>query len=949
MKSLTGLPGEFFVKISQEAKIQLKDLLELVQQLESGSTAAFLARYRSDLCGGLDEQGILAVQEMLQDCQQLADHRISILAMLEQRKILTPALREKIESTCDHQELQDIYLPFRLRQQNAYDVALKQGLDSLARIIWLQEDGVDITVEAAKHVKADKSITDVAAALHGACVIAEHWLGEKPEILQDLRKLFMSDGRILVHVLKEDKKNPRIKELDGFNSKVSKIPWPKQLMIRRGMRMGLLEITFVAPEGAAIQYLERCLIKNQDTAYAPHLRSIASSTYRNILADKIKQEVLKQLDEQADNQALQATQHSLHKILLAPVAQELNIVGIETEAPGGWRAAVINSDGAIVDCVILKQDGSTKESKNSEPPSEPETKSESGATKSFTVQENVPQAALNVNSKAMQQDANEREETSETETKVSALPADDAEQQTHEENSDNNKITLEAGDDPAKPEETEQAESSNASEQPVADTGKEREQQEASPEVITAKDDTKESSEAEQQDTDEAGPELQANGNDKKEKHPPIRHAELHELLATHDVNLIVFSTRFRQVHPTKFLRSQIRRSGKSNIAWLAVNDRGTWAFASSKYGEKELPQYTVAERCAISRARRVLDPLAEMIKADPKTLGIGNENRELDQRQLRRNLYQTIRGVVNDVGADLNKSSAAFLSLVSGMTERLAKRVVQYRDEHGPFQSREDVMKVQGFSEQIFIQTAGFLRVQGANPLDNTGVHPEYYSLIESIAQSAGCSVDELVDQPQRLDAINAEEFAKPELPIQRVKAAIRELKPERRQLRNSFVPPIPPALRNDDELKPGAKVSGIISSITEYGAFMDIGADKDGLLHISQINRDQIKDSKPTFKVGDSIEVFISAPAQGNKGISLSMRQRRQGEQRSRNGDRKYSDPRNRDKSDRPWKKSGLLERSFGPGPKQLSKRKQKLNKMSKQEKLSMLEDKYRTQVDR
>ena len=329
-----------------------------------------------------------------------------------------------------------------------------------------------------------------------------------------------------------------------------------------------------------------------------------------------------------------------------------------------------------------------------------------------------------------------------------------------------------------------------------------------------------------------------------------VRHAELSEFLRAHDVDLIVVPAGPKPHTTARLLRSEIRRSGKTGIAWLTVRDTGTWIYVSSKTAKREFPKLETAIRSAISLARRVQDPMAEFAKTDPKTLGIGLNCHEVDAERLRASLRRTVECTVHDVGVALNEASIPLLSMVPGLTERLAKRIVEYRREHGPFRARADVKNVQGLSERIFAQAAGFLRVEGDDPLDNTGVHPECRGLIDRIAAAAGCDLATLVAEPERLDGLDLEQFATAERSVQVVQSTIRELRPERRQARGVFELPKPNvALRMDEELKPGAKIGGVVSSIADFGAFVDIGADQDALLHISQIRREHVADSKPSL----------------------------------------------------------------------------------------------------
>ena len=242
MKPLTGLPVESLVRVSEKADIPMKDLLQVVQEVENNASAAYLARYRADLCGGLDEGRLHEIIDSLRAEQDLIDHRISMLASLGQRGVLTDGLRQQLEAAADRQELNDIYHPYReRRRKDSADIALGRGLDPLARSLWFQKDDANLEEEAGRHVNEETGIADAAAALDGACAIAARWLGDKPEIVQKLRTLFLRDCEIRIVATAAGRKDPRAVELDGFQAKLAAIPWQKRLAIRRGVRKGLLQ------------------------------------------------------------------------------------------------------------------------------------------------------------------------------------------------------------------------------------------------------------------------------------------------------------------------------------------------------------------------------------------------------------------------------------------------------------------------------------------------------------------------------------------------------------------------------------------------------------------------------------------------------------------------------------------------------------------------------------
>ena len=865
MKPLTGLPVDSFVKVSQEADIPLKDLLELVQQVENGASVAFLARYRADLCAGLDEERVQDLLRRLRDCRDLVDRRISMLTKLNLRGALTPELKKQLETAADRRELNDIFMPYRPRKRDEADAAIEKGLDPLARALWFQQEGMDIQAEALRHVDPEKGVEDAEQALAGAYAIAARWLSEKPEILRELRKLFRKDCELCVTVKPAGRKDPRAQALDGFRCKVAEIPWQKRLAIRRVLRTGLVATTFEIPSGSASRYLERCLIKDPESEYGPHLKRVVTAATRNGLPERVERDALAQLEKEADSLAIASFRKALRAALLAPTAHGMRIVGIENGRAGGWRAALIDGDGALIDYAIVRHD-TGPDRKKAKPPSP------------------GPRRA----------------------------PADDS------------------GSAP----DSTGREPSSAAPGPVAREGEPAEEvpsdaEQAQPPVVDA-----------------ASP----GGNSKQ----PARRTELKEFIRDRDVDLIVYPAGPKPHSTVRFIRSQIRRCGKGDIGWHVVRHSRTWIYATSKAAKRELPHLNPAFRSAVSLARRVQDPMAELVKSDPKTIGIGPNHQDVSGPRLREVLRRTVECAVHDAGVDANRAPFQLLALVPGFTERLAKRIVEYRKRNGPFRLRQDLRKVDGLSQRIFAQAVGFLRVHGDEPLDETGAHPEYHELHQSIADAAGCDLATLLAEPDRLDAIDPERFATKDRSVLFVKAAIEEFKPRRRQIRGKFEMPKPVVpLRTEEELRPGSKVGGVVSNISDYGAWVDVGGDQDALLHVSQIHREHLKDSKPAFRSGDSVDVYIRPPHDGNRRISLTMWQPRARPKRARSGafragpPRPFDGPRNRRRGGDRFRRRKPFKRTFGPESGRRARRARPRVKLTIAEKLNLLQDKYRTKV--
>jgi len=883
MKPLTGLPVDSLVQVASESGMQLKELHELVQQIENGATPAFLARYRADLCGGMSEELVLGVLQRLRDTQDLIDRRISMVAALGRQGVLTEDLKARLEGAKTRRELNDIYLPYRARGRDAVQQAVDKGLDPLARVLWYQQDGVDILAEAAKHVGQETGLVDPEQALAGAYEIAGRWLSEKPEILRDLRKLYHRECELSVAVKEHSLAEPRWQALNGYRAKAHAVPWQKRLLIRRGVRSGILDATMAVPSAAAAAYLEHRLIQKLDSSFAPHLRRVAEAALRGGLSDQLKKDVLRQIDDQTDQEAIQAFRKNLRDAILSSPALGLNIVGLETSRPGGWRAALINARGELVECALIDPE---KRPPRDEP---------------AAVSEGRPAAA----------EAQEESGVADPAESVEAAKAEE-------------------------PQVPDEAPAATPADRPKP----------SGPEPESA---------AAQENEGAANATMPgAAGGSRNGKRP--RREDLTSFLRRHDIDLIVFPSGPRPRSTERVLRTHIRRAGKNGIAWRTVRDPGTWIYATSKVGKQEFPKLDPSLRSAISLARRAQDPMSELVKADPKTVGIGLNYQEINPERLSAALRETIECAVHDVGVDLNRATVPLLSLVPGFTLRLAWRVVEHRAKHGPFQSRDELRKVEGISHRVFLQAVGFLRVQGNDPFDNTGAHPDFRELHERIAESVGCDLITLLAEPERLEAVDPEQFATAERSVECIRSAIREMQPERRDVRGKFeLPQLAVPLRSDEELTPGTKVHGVVKSVADFGVFVDIGADKDALLHVSQIQQEHKQNSKPTFRLGDSVQAFVRNGQQNGKGISLSMWDPSSRPPRERNGSgRTFGSPQQRDgggrRNDRRPPRGDRrkpFSRTFGSDSGTRSRGVRMREDMSLEEKLEAFNDRYRTKA--
>lgn len=1000
MKALTGLPTQAYVQVGEEANIPLADLLGLVQQLESNQSPAYLARYRPDVSAGLDANRIRQIQERLRAFLDLSDRRVTVLTAINQQNRLTPELREQVESALDRRELEDLYLPYKPKRRSLADEAIEQGLEGLARFLWTQEPG-DADVEEAASQYVNGQPEKGRDALAGARAIVARWLGENAEIRSDLRKLMFAESEIIVEAVpprrrlsgRDETLRKRFEALHGYTARVSKVPWRQMLSIRRGAREGWLRYRVALPENRAVHYLLGRLLRKPGSEFSLQLGDAARRAYEGHIAGSLENEVRLRLDERCDNEAIAHYCKSLRKLLLAPPAGPIPTIGIETGRPGGWRAAVIGANGEVLEAAIVKPDpkaekkaaeetakaeeapqadvaeeqeteaAPAEEAKAEEPRSE-EPKAEEAKTEEPAAEEVKAEQAPSEEPKA--EEAKAVEPKAEESAAPEATPTEDApaaesapeqapaEQVAAEEPKSEEAAAAEA---PAM-----SAEQTSAPEQSALEVKPEGEDKAAEPvagaseapaadAAAEAKPETAPQAEAPAAEAKpEKKPEKKSRAERRKEERKETPQGDLSQLIAKYGVELVVLGNGPGIRQAERFVRLAVKKSGR-RAKWLTTNESGSWIYATSKAARRELPEYEPAVRSAACLARRVQNPLGELVKLDPRVLGVGQGHHEVDQRRLRTALTEAVESAVDEVGADVNSAPVELLAAVPGMTDRVARRIVEHRRQNGKIASRKALSEMAGFGSRVFEQAAGYLRIYGGdNPLDATGVHPKRYAKLESLIEAAGTTVEQALADPAPVVALDLEKFVDAEHPLPVLQALVRELDPKVRDPRGELNIPEPSGVEPLDELNVGMKVEGVVTSVTDFGRFVDIGAEQDGLVHVSQLSQAQ-REGPESLNVGDKITVYIVSVVDGGRRISLSTRepressrQRRVSPEARRAGGRPFDRERRPRRDDR---RREPIQRTFGPDEKQKRQEQEKLKDLSLNQKLELLQDRFRTKT--
>ncbi len=1009
MKSLTGLPSPAYVRIAEEAGVQLSDLLKLVQELEAGSTPAYLAYYRPNIAAGLSEERLRVVDERLRQFLDLEDRRITILTAIGQKDQLTPELRAQIESTTDRWVLEDLYFPFKPKRRSAADAAIAKGLEPLADALWAQHgDNGDPQDAAQAYVSADKGVSSAADALRGARTIMARRTAEDYEVRQGLRAIMQEHAQLVVPKEQKLKGNGkgRAKPLLGYQAKVKKVAWRQMLAIRRAERESGLRHEIQLPVGRAVSFILGRLLESRP-AKSPvclQLGDVACIALEEYLSPALRNELTQRLDERCDAAAIEVYQQNLEKTLKSPPAGPITVIGLETGRPGGWRAALAGPDGGFLEGAIVHRpkggQASSGDAKKQPVANGAATENEAaagpnGAADAVESGSGTAEASPQADSATTQEGLAEPSPGSERESAAaSATEAAPPEQSAEAAEAEETAESAEAGAAASSDQATEvvQPEAGSPADQAATPSEAAPSQEVGSPAGdATAEAPAVESPDAESRAAESGGEVATMPGPPGKGKHRPKTIEEafvpLADLLRRHQVDAIVMANGpgVRQVET--LVRSAIREADAKDIYWTKLSEAGSWIYATSKAARRELPDVAVAQRSAACLARRLQDPLAQLVHVDPRLLGVGQFHHEVDQKKLRAGLSATLESTVHRIGVDLNTGSIELLALLPGMTERVAKRVVEHRQSKGPFTKREQLQAVSGLSARIYKQAVGFARVRnGENPLDDTGIHPESYPQAEKILAAAGVSAAEALERVDTLDAVALDELKDATHPVDLLRGIVDQFRPAARDPRGRFTPAsLPVELRGTEEIQPGKKVEGVVTNIADFGAFVDIGADHDGLVHISQLSNGPGKDAKPEFKIGDRVTVFIRALERDGKRISLSLKDPREvaraaraarpgagqrtggpgaagpgvgrpgargpgvggqrtGRPRSAGpGARRDDGPRKRRKE--PQREGGITQRSFGPDAKTKALEEKEIQKLSLNEKLELLQSKYRT----
>ncbi|HVN78243.1 MAG TPA: Tex family protein [Terriglobia bacterium] len=851
-------------RISLEAAVKPEQVKATVALLADQATVPFIARYRKEVTANLDEVQIRTIAERLEYYLDLLARRETILKSIEDQGKLSDDLKQKILACYEKHELEDLYLPFKPKRKTKASLAITRGLDPLARFIWAQSPGEKSIEELADtFVNTEKEVNTREEAIEGALHIIAEWISENLEFRRGLRDIMLQEGVVVSKVVKgkEDQKT-KFEMYYDFREPASKIPSHRMLAIRRGVKEQTLSYTIEIDSERALRLIQNQVSQDPQSPFAPYLEKAVRDSYERLLLPSIQAEVRSILKERSDLEAIEVFEANLSNLLLAPPAGLLTVMGIDPGYRTGCKVAVVDETGKFLEHATIY-------------PTEPK-KNIAGAdwTLYRLVQKHQIKAiAIGNGTASRETDSFVRDFIRKYQGGETFVPPPKPEKRV---------VTP----PPAETQSLSAPSSSGTPSESITETGSiGGGELKVELESVSASDLTEEN---ESIGTEKEGAVLNSDLPVTSQQ-VPIMNLEPDFHQATPGVGLETeptnAATNDRQdalveekASPQAPLQtSQQPMDKRHSIFSITVNESGASVYSASEGARREFPRLDVTVRGAISIARRLQDPLAELVKIHPKSIGVGQYQHDVDQKRLKQGLESTVESAVNHVGVDLNTASYELLQYVSGLNKGLARNIVEYRHQRGPYTSRTRLMEVPGFGEKSFEQAAGFLRIKsGENPLDATAVHPESYPIVERIAQVLGVSVSELVESGRKLvEHVDVKQFMDEKAGVFTLNDIKQELLKPGRDPRDQFVVP---AFRDDvkevSDLKDGMVLEGTVTNVTNFGAFVDIGVHQDGLVHVSELSNRFVKDPREAVHVGEIVKVKVIGVDVAMKRISLSMK---------------------------------------------------------------------------
>lgn len=706
--------------LQQELNIRYSQAEAAVKLIDEGNTIPFIARYRKEATGSLNDEVLRALDERLRYLRSLEEKKEQVIGTIREQGKLTEELERQIREAATMVAVDDLYRPYRPKRRTRAMIAREKGLEPLAERIAAQELGRPALEEAADFVSEERGVADAAEALAGAMDILAEQISDNAVYRTYIRRITTDQGQL--QAAAKDAAKPSVYETYyQYQEPVRKCAGHRILALNRGEAEKYLTVKVLAPEESILKYLDKQIVTKENPFTAPVLREAAEDSYRRLIAPAIEREIRGSLTEKAESGAIRVFGKNLEQLLMQPPIAGQTVLGWDPAFRTGCKLAVVDATGKVLDTVVIF-------------PTAPQNKVE-----------------------------------------------------------ESKKI--------------------------------------------------------------------------------------LKELIRKYRITLISVGNGTASRESEQII-VELLKEIREPVKYVIVNEAGASVYSASKLAAEEFPKFDVGQRSAVSIARRLQDPLAELVKIDPRSIGVGQYQHDMNQKNLSETLGGVVEDCVNKVGVDLNTASASLLEYVSGISKTVARNIVAYREENGAFTDRKQLLKVPKLGPKAFEQCAGFMRIQGgANPLDGTSVHPESYGAAENLLHRLGFQPEEvagggLKGLGRKIGDYGkmAEELGVGEITLRDIVA---ELEKPGRDPREEMPKPI---LRTDvmemKDLKPGMVLKGTVRNVIDFGAFVDIGVHQDGLVHISQMTERYIKHPLEAVSVGDVVEVKVLSVDLEKKRISLTMK---------------------------------------------------------------------------
>jgi len=700
--------------IARTLQLAPSSVAATLRLLTEKATVPFIARYRKEMTGGLDEVQIRAIAEGAERFAKVDKRRATILAAIEEQGALTPALSAALEACPSLLALEDLYLPYKKRRKTRASAAREKGLEGLARLIWTQPRNTRAQDAARPYVRRDKGVADTDAALAGARDIVAERFAEDSTIRARCRRAFGDRAQIHSTKTKTVEGRTQFEQYYDHRETVARIPSHRYLAMTRGESESALRVKIEMDGRPLVKRALQFLQHDTQCGLGPHLEQAIEDGYKRLLAPSLANDVRAELKTKADASAIEVFAQNLSALLLAAPLGAETVIGIDPGIRTGCKVAVVHATGGLLEHTVIFPGRGNRQ------------------------------------------------------------------------------------DDEAR--------------------------------------------------------------------------ATLHRLCARHTPHAIAIGNGTAGRETLDFVNTVLAEMPNPPFA-VSVNESGASIYSASDIAREEFPSLDLTVRGAISIARRLQDPLAELVKIDPKSIGVGQYQHDVDQGRLQRKLEDVVESCVNRVGVDLNTASAALLGFVSGLGPALAKKIVHHRETLGAFGDRKGLLAVPGLGKRTYEQAAGFLRVDGTNPLDASAVHPERYPLVHRMARDLGVQVAALVGDPETVARLDVKRYVDDAVGLPTLRDIVAELKKPGRDPRDVFTPP---AFRDDvremKDLETGMVLEGVVTNVTHFGAFVDIGVHQDGLVHISQLADRFVRDPHQVVSPGDPLRVMVLGVDMDRKRISLT-----------------------------------------------------------------------------